>query len=70
MIQEIITYIIICLSVIYTLYHLVKMFIPSKKHYDCCGGCTQNCAACKIKPLLEEQQNHKRHHIPTSKAAN
>ncbi|MCD6555879.1 MAG: FeoB-associated Cys-rich membrane protein [Bacteroidales bacterium] len=45
MIQDIITYIIITITTVYTLYSFVKVFIPSKNKtaHSCCGGCS-GCA--------------------------
>ena len=49
MIQEIITYIIILLAIIYTLYNFYIFLFPKKnkaKSFSCAGGCS-GCALSK-----------------------
>jgi len=47
MIQELLTYIILILSVLYTLYSIVKIIIPNKGKKV--NACTGSCSGCAIK---------------------
>ena len=48
MIQEIITYLVIGLSILNTLYHMIKIFLPNKQAYKN-YGCNGFCTACSVK---------------------
>lgn len=53
MIQETITYLVIGFSILYTLYHMIKIFLPNKqvnKNYGCNGSCTACSAKRDIMP--------------------
>ena len=64
MIQEIITYLIIAsaityiivfLAAIYTIFNTVRMFVPDKNG-NCKSGCSSGCASCSLKTKFEFQK--------------
>jgi hypothetical protein len=46
--QEIATFILIASATVYTLYHIILLFIPKKKYKPGCPDCEGNCMLKEI----------------------
>lgn len=52
MMQEILTYIIIFISIFVAFYRIYQVFLKPK--HDGCNGCSSNCKGCSLNNLKNE----------------